>query len=92
MQAGLMGIVSLLLVVMIILIIRLWLYRKQIKHISEELSIIAEEDTNYRLSSCCAIGKTEEIIQKMNQMLVRHREMEVNRKALQVFLMISVHL
>lgn len=80
MQAGLMGIVSLLLVVMIILIIRLWLYRKQIKHISEELSIIAEEDTNYRLSSCCAIGKTEEIIQKMNQMLVRHREMEVKLK------------
>lgn len=80
MQVGLMGIVGLLLVVMIILIIRLWLYRKQIKHISEELSIIAEEDTNYRLSSCCAIGKTEEIIQKMNQMLVRHREMEVKLK------------
>ena len=64
MQTGFMGIVILLLIVVGILAFRLWCYRKQIKHISEELSMIAEEDTNYRLSSCCAIGKTEEIKHK----------------------------
>ena len=80
MQKGFWGIVILLLIVVGILAFRLWCYRKQIKHISEELSMIAEEDTNYRLSSCCAIGKTEEVIQKMNQMIARYREMEVKLK------------
>ena len=80
MQKGFMGIVILLLIVVGILAFRLWCYRKQIKHISEELSMIAEEDTNYRLSSCCAVGKTEEVIQKTNQMIARYREMEVKLK------------
>ena len=80
MQTGFMGIVILLLIVVGILAFRLWCYRKQIKHISEELSMIAEEDTNYRLSSCCAVGKTEEVIQKTNQMIARYREMEVKLK------------
>ena len=80
MQTGFMGIMILLLIVVGILAFRLWCYRKQIKHISEELSMIAEEDTNYRLSSCCAVGKTEEVIQKTNQMITRYREMEVKLK------------
>lgn len=80
MQTGFMGIMILLLIVVGILAFRLWCYRKQIKHISEELSMIAEEDTNYRLSSCCAVGKTEEVIQKTNQMIARYREMEVKLK------------
>lgn len=80
MQKGFMGIVIMLLIVVGILAFRLWCYRKQIKHISEELSMIAEEDTNYRLSSCCAVGKTEEVIQKTNQMIARYREMEVKLK------------
>ncbi len=80
MQKGFWGIVILLLIVVGILAFRLWCYRKQIKHISEELSMISEEDTNYRLSSCCAVGKTEEVIQKTNQMIARYREMEVKLK------------
>ena len=60
MQTVLMGTIFLLLAVVLLLAFRLWCYCKQTKHISEELSIIAEEDTNYRLSSYCAIGKTAE--------------------------------
>ena len=76
MQTILVGIVILLIVVVGILTFRLWSYRKQTEHIVEELSILAEEDTNYRLSSCCAVGKTEEMIQKTNQIIARHRELE----------------
>lgn len=77
MQAVLTGIVILFLIVVPVLIFRLWCYRKQMKHISEELSIIKEEDTNYRLSSCYAIGKTEEVIQKTNDIITKYREEEI---------------
>lgn len=77
MQTVLMGTIFLLLAVVLLLAFRLWCYCKQTKHISEELSIIAEEDTNYRLSSYCAIGKTEEIIQKANDIIAKYREEEI---------------
>ena len=80
MQTVLMGTIFLLLAVVLLLAFRLWCYCKQTKHISEELSIIAEEDTNYRLSSYCAIGKTKEIIQKTNQIIAKYREEEVKLK------------
>lgn len=80
MQTVVSGMLILLFIIVLALTFRLWCYRKQIKHISEELSIISEEDTNYRLSSCCAIGETEEVIQKMNRMIAGYREMEVKLK------------
>lgn len=80
MQTVVSGMLILLFIIVLALTFRLWCYRKQIKHISEELSIISEEDTNYRLSSCCAIGETEKVIQKMNRMIAGYREMEVKLK------------
>ena len=76
MQIVLAGTVFVLLGAISILVIRLWLYRKQINHISEELSVLAKEDTNYRLSSYCAVGKTEEVIQKTNDIIGHYRETE----------------
>lgn len=54
--------VIILLMVAAGLAIRLSLYRKQILHMKEELMMIQKEDTNYRLSSYCHIGETEEVI------------------------------
>lgn len=53
---------------------RLWSYRKQIRHITEELSMMEGEDTNYRLSSCCRIGQTEEMIEAVNRTMEKYRK------------------
>lgn len=76
MQTVLTGAVVILLVAVFILVFRLRCYQKQVNHISEELSILAEEDTNYRLSSYCAVGKTEEVIEKANQIILQYRNAE----------------
>ena len=80
MQSVLTGTVFVLLGATGILGIRLWRYRKQINHISEELSVLREEDTNYRLSSYCAVGKTEEVIRKTNDIIGHYRESEKKLK------------
>lgn len=59
---------------MIVLGVRLRMYKGQIRHIKEELSMLRKEDTNYRLSSYCRIGETEEIIQLLNEILEKDRE------------------
>lgn len=74
------GIVILLVAIIVWLSVRLWCYRQQMKHISEELSVLAKEDTNYRLSSYCAIGKTEEVIEKINGLMQRYREQAISLK------------
>lgn len=43
-----------------ILSARLWCYRKQMKHMSEQLSLLEKEDTNLQVTSFCHIGKTED--------------------------------
>lgn len=68
--------VIILLMVAAGLAIRLSLYRKQILHMKEELMMIQKEDTNYRLSSYCHIGETEEVIRLFNAKLT-----EVQQKA-----------
>ncbi|MBQ6887857.1 MAG: HAMP domain-containing histidine kinase [Lachnospiraceae bacterium] len=80
MQTILIGIVLLLLAMVGILLFRLWCYRAQIKHITEELSMLEEEDTNYRLSSYCAVGKTEELIKKANDIIEKYRETGIKLK------------
>lgn len=59
---------------MIVLGVRLRMYKGQIRHIKEELSMLRKEDTNYRLSSYCRIGETEEMIQLLNEILEKDRE------------------
>lgn len=57
-----------------ILSVRLWCYYRQIKHIREELVLLKARDTNYRLTSYGAVGKTPEMIAEMNALLVQSRE------------------
>lgn len=57
-----------------ILFLRLWSYRKQIRHITEELTVMEKEDTNYRLSSYCHIGQTEEMIGAVNRIAEKYRK------------------
>lgn len=67
-------IMIILIVIIGVLGMRLWLYRSQIHHIKEELSMLGKEDTNYRLSSYCRVGKTEELIELLNKILQEYRE------------------
>lgn len=55
---------------------RLWCYRKQMQHMLEQISFLEREETNCRLSFFCHIGKTEEVIEAINRVIVRHRETE----------------
>lgn len=53
---------------------RLWCYRKQMNHIQKELAVLEKEDTNYQLTSCCHVGKTEKVISAVNDLVVKYRE------------------
>lgn len=48
-------------------------YRRQTRHMIEELSMLRQEDTNYRLSSCCRAGRTQEVITLFNQIVEKYR-------------------
>ncbi|MBO5523365.1 MAG: HAMP domain-containing histidine kinase [Roseburia sp.] len=73
MEGVLFSIVILTAVALMILAGRLIRYRSQIKHMKEELSMLRQEDTNYRLSSYCRIGETEEVIRLFNEILEKYR-------------------
>lgn len=68
------GIIIVLILIIGVLGTRLWLYRSQIHHINKKLSMLSKEDTNYRLSSYCHVGKTDEMIELLNKMLLENRE------------------
>ena len=55
---------------------RLWCYKKQVGHIIRQLSFFQLEDTNYLLTSANKVGKTEEMISGLNQVLERLRQEE----------------
>lgn len=68
------GGIILLLIIIGILVSKLCKYQSQIRHIEKELSMLKREDTNYRLSSYCHIGKTEEVIILFNDILEDYRK------------------
>lgn len=74
MQGMIYVVVAILIIIIVALAVRLGLYRSQIKHIKDELSMLNKEDTNYRLSSCCSVGRTEELIGELNKVLDKYRE------------------
>lgn len=78
MQILLLGIIIIFVIAAGILPVRLWCYRKQVKHIQEELAILEKEDTNHQLSSYCHVGRTEEVISAINRLILRY-EQEENR-------------
>lgn len=76
MQTVLWSIIFILLVLLGVSGLRLWCYRRQISHILSDLSIIEKEDTNYRLTSACPVGKTEKMITSINHIIELHRTQE----------------
>lgn len=76
MQAGVWGIIFISLVVIGVLLFFLWKYQRQVNHILEEMNTLKEEDTNFRLSSYCRVGKTDELINEINELNVHHKQLE----------------
>lgn len=76
MESILLGIIIAVVIWAGILSARLWCYRKQMKHMSEQLSLLEKEDTNLQVTSFCHIGKTEDVIEATNRVLARYREAE----------------
>ena len=54
--------------------IRLWQYRQQINYLLSQMELLEQEDTNYRLSSYCRVGKTEQLICELNRIIQLHRD------------------
>lgn len=54
--------------------IRSWKYRRQVEHLLSQIDLLGQEDTNYRLSSCCRVGKTEELVNGLNRAVQFHRD------------------
>lgn len=54
--------------------IRSWMYTRQVEHLLSQIDLLAQEDTNYRLSSCCRVGKTEELVNGLNHAVQFHRD------------------
>lgn len=67
-------IIAVLMIIIMFMGVSLWMYESQIKHIKEELAMLDKEDTNYRISSCCHVGKTEDMIEELNMVLDRYRK------------------
>ncbi len=65
--------IGILLVVAAVLGTWVWRYRKQTEYILKQMSMLEQEDTNYRLSSYCHIGKTEQMIEAVNHMMDKNR-------------------
>lgn len=65
--------IGILLAVAAMLGIWVWRYQKQIEHMLEQMEMLEQEDTNYRLSSYCHVGKTEQLIEGINHMLDKNR-------------------
>lgn len=60
----------------IVLAARLYAYRKQLEHIIGELSFQEQETTNYQIDSRYPVGKTTKLIEAMNRVIQKHKELE----------------
>ena len=54
--------------------VRLACYRKQTKHLLEQLNMACKEETNLLFTSAVSIGRTEEVISLWNQILSQYRQ------------------
>ena len=64
-----------LLIVVAVLGTWVWRYKKQIEYMLDQMSMLEQEDTNYRLSSYCHVGKTERLIEGINHVMDENRSM-----------------
>ncbi|MCM1268061.1 MAG: HAMP domain-containing histidine kinase [Bacteroidales bacterium] len=70
------GLAGILALAVLALAWRVWKYRRQIDHLLSQTDLLAQEDTNYRLSSCCRVGKTEALVSEINRTVQLHRNNE----------------
>lgn len=59
--------------IVVILLLRLWRYRRQINHIKEQLLFLETEESNFLLTSVCTVGKTVELINVLNHVIEESR-------------------
>lgn len=65
--------IATLLIVAAVLGTWVWRYKKQIEYMLDQMSMLEQEDTNYRLSSYCHVGKTEQLIEGINHVMDKNR-------------------
>lgn len=65
--------IATLLIVAAVLGTWVWRYKKQIEYMLDQMSMLEQEDTNYRLSSYCHVGKTEQLIEGINYVMDKNR-------------------
>lgn len=68
-----MVLTGILLVAAVVLGIWVWRYKKQTEYMLYQIGILEQEDTNYRLSSYCRVGKTEQLIEEINHIMDKNR-------------------
>lgn len=73
MQTALWGVIIVLLIIVFVFFFRLCGYHVQVNHLLKELNNLDTENTNYQITSCCPIGKTEEMITAMNHVIENYR-------------------
>ena len=69
MEPILWGVSFLLAMAVGVLSFYLWRFRRQVNHISEQLEFLETEDSNFLLTSVCAVAKTPEMIININHVL-----------------------
>ena len=58
----------------VILWFRLWCYKRQIRHMIQQLLFLETEESNFLLTSVCAVDNTSELIRHINYVLGQLRQ------------------
>lgn len=66
--------IGILAMVVVVLGARLRKYSRQVEHLLSQMDILEQEDTNYKLSSCCRVGRTEELVRAFNRIIQLDRD------------------
>ncbi len=66
--------IGILAMVVVVLGARLRKYSRQVEHLLSQMDLLEQEDTNYKLSSCCRVGRTEELVRAFNRIIQLDRD------------------
>ncbi len=66
--------IGILAMVVVVLGARLRKYSRQVEHLLSQMDLLEQEDTNYKLSSCCRAGRTEELVRAFNRIIQLDRD------------------
>lgn len=59
-----------------ILAARLGCYKKQNEHLLQELELVKQEETNILFTCVSSVGRTQDIVRALNELLERHRQIK----------------